>query len=211
MTDRFVFDEETHTYTLDGKILPSITQAISAAGLVDANWYTALGRFRGSAVHSATQLHDEDDLDESSLDEVYGFEPGELEAYLEQWRKFREDYEFEPTLIEKPLFHHVHLYAGKPDRAGFVKFNGRRTKCVVEIKTGASIGATREQTAAQVNLLEGSATFTRFELRVTQERYKLTEHPLRELGRDFASFLACVNVAKRQYELFGKIRENGGR
>lgn len=225
-TDAFTFDEATHCYRLNGQVLPSITQSIAAAGLIDTEWYTQRGRERGVAVHDATMMDDEAEngdyeLDEESLDDVCGddgiplFSPGELLSYVEGWRAFRRAYEFEPTLIEEPLYHKVHLFAGRIDRAGFIKHNRRRTKCVVEIKTGASVGATAEQTAAQVHLLENPPSWSRFEVRVMKEgKYKLSEFGLRDLPRDFGSFLSTVQVARRQIELFGKIREqisNGGR
>lgn len=213
-TDAFTFDEEKHEYRLNGVVLPSITQSIAAAGLIDTEWYSELGRWRGTQVHTATQMDDEDELDEDSLDGVYGFVPGELFSYLEQWRTFRETYEFEPTLIEELMYHAVHLYGGRIDRAGTIKHNQHRTKCVVEIKTGASVGATAEQTAAQVHLLENPPAWRRFELRVQQGKSKLSEFELKRLGRDFNSFLGCVNVARRQIELFGKMRDQihkGGR
>ena len=212
-TDAFTFDEESHVYRLNGVILPSITQAIAAAGLVDTEWMTELGRWRGTQVHTATQMDDEDELDEDSLDDVYGFAPGEMVSYLEGWRQFRKDYEFVPTLIEEPLYHKAHLYAGRIDRAGTMMYNRRKTKAISEIKTGASVGATAEQTAGQAHLLENPPSWTRFEVRLMRDgKYKLTEFPLKNLGRDLNSFLGCVNVARRQIELFGKIREqiNGG-
>jgi hypothetical protein len=204
----FTFDEETHIYRLNGVVLPSITQSLCAAGLIDTEFYTDTGRWRGTQVHTATQLDDEEELDEESLEEVYGFALGELLSYLSGWRQFRKDYEFVPTLIEEPMYSATHLYAGRIDRAGEITLNGRRKAAVPEIKTGASVGATAEQTAAQVNLLENPPSWSRFEVRLFRNgKYKLTEFPARTLGRDFASFLACVTVCTRQIELFGKMRD----
>ena len=76
------FNEETHEYRLDGVILPSATQIISAMIPTSASkFYTEAGRERGTAVHLACELYDAGELDETALDP-------RLVPYLSGWKKF---------------------------------------------------------------------------------------------------------------------------
>ena len=59
---RVQFDEATHTYTLDGVELPSVTHiirylAVDKANNADPNM-ALIARERGSAVHEATVMYD---------------------------------------------------------------------------------------------------------------------------------------------------------
>lgn len=110
------FDEGLHEYRLDGRRLPSVTQLL--APLVDYSMVpkAALERAQqlGTAVHRMTELHDNDDLDEESLSD-------ELRPYLEGWKKFRAECQFEPVTIEHRMSHPTLRFAGTSDRTGAVK------------------------------------------------------------------------------------------
>ena len=62
-----LFDERTHTYSLDGNVLINVTDVLEAAGLIDYSWIPPATRQmaldRGRAVHQATAFDDEGDLD----------------------------------------------------------------------------------------------------------------------------------------------------
>jgi len=49
------FDADTHQYTLDGRVILSVTQRIQQAGLLGSAspWYTPKAAERGTAVHLA--------------------------------------------------------------------------------------------------------------------------------------------------------------
>jgi len=49
------FDSDTHQYTLDGRVVPSVTQRIARAGLLGSapTWHTPEAAERGTAVHLA--------------------------------------------------------------------------------------------------------------------------------------------------------------
>lgn len=110
------FDEAAHEYRLDGKRLPSVTQVL--APLVDFSMVPkdVLERAQalGTAVHRMTELYDNDDLDEESLSD-------ELRPYLDGWKKFRAECQFEPVTIEHRMSHPVYRYAGTSDRTGVIK------------------------------------------------------------------------------------------
>jgi hypothetical protein len=80
---QLLFDEETHTYRLGGRVLPGVTRIIEPLRSWEGVPLDVLERKSalGTAVHMATHFHDKGTLDESSLtDEVRG--------YLEGWRRF---------------------------------------------------------------------------------------------------------------------------
>jgi hypothetical protein len=55
MSSKLQFDPDTHRYTLDGRVIRSVTQRIQRAGLLGsaAAWYTPASADRGTAVHLA--------------------------------------------------------------------------------------------------------------------------------------------------------------
>ena len=114
---RVTFDKETHIYKIDGVVVPSNTQILSETGLVDSSWYTQEGADRGTAVHLACQLHDEDPI---------------VEPYLSAYKKFLAESKFVPELIEVPMANHIHRYGTTIDRTGML--NGRDV--LLELKTG---------------------------------------------------------------------------
>jgi hypothetical protein len=119
------FDEASHTYRVDGKRVPSVTQLL--APLVDYSMVPrdVLERAQqlGTAVHKATELYDLDDLDDDGLSD-------ELRPYLDAWKKFRAETGFEPITVERKLVHPVLRYAGTSDRTGLV----RQRVAVIDLK-----------------------------------------------------------------------------
>jgi len=133
------FDEATHTYARDGKILPSVTQILKATGMIDATYYTDETRQRGEIVALGTELDDRGgtlDEDSPTIQEHMG--------YIRAWRAFRAQFGGEIVAIEKPVHHRFLEYAGTPDR----EMHNRGTNVVGEIKTGSAAKWHRLQTAA---------------------------------------------------------------
>ncbi len=130
-----LLDEETHQYTLDGRRLIGVTEALSILDdryKVDP-WYLQ----RGSALHLATEYHDKGTLDPESVgDDIRGF----FEAYL----KFLRDTGFKPIHSEQRLSHPKYFYAGKIDRIGVL--NGEPV--IIDLKSGQK---------ARVDELQGAA------------------------------------------------------
>ncbi len=131
------FDEKNHIYTLEGRRLISVTQAL---GLVDDRWKADPWYLeRGRLIHLVTEYWDKDELDESTVDD-------RIKPYLDAYIKFRKETDFEPVQIEFPIFHPVYLYAGKPDMKG--PLNGNEV--LIDKKSGAKV---------RVNELQGAAYF----------------------------------------------------
>ena len=128
----FLFDESTHTYTLDGVVIPSVTEICAP---ITAGKYPPVGvvqqaAARGTRVHELCALYDMDALP----DEI----EAELVGYVKAWAAFCRDY--------KPVWRHIELplygspdtglpFAGTLDRIG--EIDGRTR--VVDIKTTASL------------------------------------------------------------------------
>lgn len=122
------FDEATHTYTLDGIQLPSVTEITRFCAYdykSDRPWLAEAAARRGTAVHEACALID------------YGEEPEEtpeIAGYLKAYRRFLADYKPDWQLIEHPMGS-LALdagYAGTLDRFGTLNGN----PAILDIKTG---------------------------------------------------------------------------
>jgi hypothetical protein len=127
-------DEATHTYTLNGRRLISVTQALS---ILDDRWKVdPFYLERGRLIHLATEYYDRDELDFDSLDERIG---GYVNAYI----NFKIETGFIPHLIEHKLYHPRYFYAGRMDRIGSLNSN----EDLLDLKSGEK---------ADVDELQGS-------------------------------------------------------
>ena len=111
------FDEATHTYTLDGKELPSVTHiirylAVDKAKNADPNM-ALIARERGSAVHEATVMYD-------YSGEIPDDFPAEYAPYLEAYVQFVRDYKPGWELIEHQMGNKTLGFAGTLDRFGLI-------------------------------------------------------------------------------------------
>ena len=128
----FLFDEATHTYTLGGVVIPSVTEICAP---ITCGKYPPVGvvqqaAARGTRVHELCALYDMDALP----DEI----EAELVGYVKAWAAFCRDYKPVWTHIELPLYgelDHGQPFAGTIDRIGDI--DGRTR--VVDIKTAASL------------------------------------------------------------------------
>ena len=75
------FDRDTHTYWMGSKQIPSVTTILREAGIISTEWFNEFARDRGSAIHSAIHLYNQEDLNEFALDPI-------IVPYLESWKKF---------------------------------------------------------------------------------------------------------------------------
>jgi hypothetical protein len=121
------FDEAEHAYYLGAVRLPSVTQVIRDAGLIDDTWFTEHARDRGSQVHKACQYLNDDDLHLESLDQ-------ELLPYVIAYQAFLRDTGFRVYRSEQRVVSRRNMYAGTLDIYGLLR---RGVRAVVDIKTGA--------------------------------------------------------------------------
>ena len=126
----FAFDESTHTYTIDGKEVPSVTTVcrfLSYDQKSDKPWLARVAADRGTRVHEACAAID------------YGLYPEETEdisGYLKAYRRFLKDYRPDWEGIEYTVGSAEIGMAGTIDRFGTL-YDGRR--CILDIKTGTQL------------------------------------------------------------------------
>ena len=178
------FDAKTHTYTLAGTELPSVTticRFLAYDYKSDRPWLAEAAARRGTAIHEACALID------------YGEEPEEtpeIAGYLTAYRRFLKDYSPEWQGIERPLGDLRLGFAGTPDRWGTM--GGERV--LVDIKSGSTlrIPALSAQLLGYKALLEGAAFHPSafYGLRLD----KSGVYELRQVEPDFRLFSACLTI-----------------
>lgn len=122
------FIADTHTYHIDGEIIPSVTQLLKGAGLIDDTYYAPGAADAGTYVHQATALDDINELDFDAL-------PPQYKGRCQAWRNFKEEacVTIPPASIERMFYHELWRYAGTCDRAG-AQFGG--ADWILDIKCG---------------------------------------------------------------------------
>lgn len=138
------FDEQTHTYTVGGVRVPSVTEVLKPLQCFDGIAEEVLERKRdlGSRVHAATQFLDEDDLDESSI------EP-DVAPYLRAYTRFLAGTGARVVLNEQRVYSALG-YAGTLDRLVEIK----REQWLIDYKTCLSVPlSVGPQTAAYLRAL----------------------------------------------------------
>lgn len=101
-----IFDPLSHTYTLDGRRVPSVTEIVNSAlpGWKADEFYLQKGR----AMHLACQYLSEKRLDWDSVDP-------EIEPRVRAWEKFLKDSGAVVLETEKAFAHEKYLFAGTRD------------------------------------------------------------------------------------------------
>ena len=191
-----VFDELKHEYRHKGNVVPSVTQILQGAGLIDLSMVKeGVLEYRkqlGTAVHRATELYDNNDLVMEDLDP-------RIKPYLDGWIKFRAEVDFGVEANELRLFHPKYQYAGTLDRVGTIF--GKRS--LVDLKTGLVYASYGAQTAAYKEAYEfehKKKIQARYTLQLKDDgSYKL--EPMNNKN-DWSVFLACLtlNNFKRNYQ-----------
>lgn len=134
------FDPATHTYRLDGRVVPSVTQILDLledwSGVAPEVLEAA--RDFGSNVHAACHLYNQDALDWSSLDPS-------LVPYVEGWARFLDDSGAVVILSEHQVVHRELGYAGTLDV--MAEWSSAR-QALIDIKSGQLPRTVGPQTAA---------------------------------------------------------------
>lgn len=140
------FDEATHTYTVDGRRLPSVTEVARFCAYDYRStqpWLAEAAARRGAAVHEACALMDYGEAPE---------ETPEIAGYLTAYRRFLKDYRPVWELIEYPMGDLLLGYAGTLDRFGTFPDD---LPVLLDIKTGQlHDAALRAQLTGYLNLLK---------------------------------------------------------
>lgn len=139
------FDEQTHIYKLNGKIIPSVTQILSNLSNFSFVSPEVLARKAdiGCKVHKACEWWDKNELDEETLHPI-------ISGYLSGWKKFKKDTRYIPMIWEVLAASEKYLFGGRIDSVGVI--DDKQT--LVDIKTGIKTKSHSLQTAAYQILWE---------------------------------------------------------
>lgn len=177
-------DESTHQYSLDGRRLIGVTEALK---ILDDRWKIDPWYLeRGRLIHLATEYYDRDELDESTIDE-------RIRPYLDAYVKFRKNTDFEPIYIEQLLYHPQYFYAGKPDRIGPLY----KHHVLIDLKSGAKSKIDELQDVAYWELcrVNDIPVNKLFDLYLKENgTYKL--EPVERPRNLLPVFLACVTAVR---------------
>jgi hypothetical protein len=186
------FDEPSHTYRLNGRIVPSVTRLLDSANLISFEGIpqSVLDRKKliGSAVHKACELDDLGVLDETTVADL-------IEPYLVAYRRFKRETDFVPLLIEHRVAEPILGYAGTLDRTGLVRGEPSQLDLKTTVALSPAVGV---QTAAYERALyadesyEGPRNLSRHALQLRNDgtyRFETYKDP-----RDFAVFAALATV-----------------
>lgn len=184
------FDEETHIYKLDGVAIPSVTQAIKGAGLMDLSFVSKelleAKADLGKKIHTTTELYDRNNLDMNKLHPT-------LRGYLNAWIKFEDECQFIPTSIEMMKYHPLYRYAGRIDRIGMMQ----NVLTQVDLKSGVHHPSYAIQSAAYVELCNyGKPKAECIKKRITVYLKEDGTYQLKEYKdeRDIRIFLASLTI-----------------
>lgn len=186
-------DPDTHTYTVEGRIVPGVTSILTKAGLTDFSMVHPVllerKRRQGTLAHLVTEYDDLGILDEATVSP-------DLLPFLEAWRKFKADYSFEPQEIELPVYSSKYRYAGTLDRVGVLEGD----QVLIDIKTSSQVDlmAVGPQTAAYENgykewaAIDKRKKFKRYVVKLTPEgEYRLIPC---ENKNDFSVFIHALSL-----------------
>jgi hypothetical protein len=187
------FDNQTHTYSVNGDVLPSVTQVLKHAGLVSyaqiPQGVLAKASHRGRWVHAKCQAID-DGLDLPGMPE--GYQPW-VDAYL----RFRRETGFILELNEFRSYHRKLLYAGTMDRTCILPLMGQ-SRWLIDFKTGIYLDGHRYQLAAYAALLREPRLYKRAILQLCGDgSYKLHPHNRGDFDRDFGVFRSALHEMRK--------------
>lgn len=181
------FDADIHAYHLNGVRLPSVTQVLFEAGLVDTAWYTDEARLRGTYVHAALALDHEGELDDDTLDPA-------LAPYVTAWREYKRDAAIQVLSYEQPVCDPERGYAGTYDV--IVTDATVMPPLLIDVKSGEPEPWAELQTAAYARAVKATdlPVLRRAALWLRDDgTYRLIRHTDRN---DERLFLACLEIVQ---------------
>lgn len=188
-SDRLDFDAESHTYRLDNKRLPSVTEIIKPL----QNWANipkdtlAYACAKGLATHAAIELWNNNDLDIDSLDPV-------IVPRFEAWLNFLADKKPQILGFEEPMYSRIYHYAGTPDLWIYIDDE----YWLLDIKPNSLFKWYPIQLVGYQQLLKEELDIPitrRATLQLMDNgKYKLTPYTQKEDAKDMSTFLSCLHL-----------------
>jgi hypothetical protein len=181
------FEPKGHIYQSDeGEVLPSVTTIIKDSLKIYQykSYGPSVAATRGTYVHLACQMYDENDLDESTIDPV-------VAPYLESYKLALKKYGINVEANELMRYHPTLKFAGSIDKV--VMLDGKRT--IIDIKTGKEECWHKWQTGAYAELLKAElGPLERADLYIKPDSFYLARHTCATDARDFRLLRAEINI-----------------
>lgn len=181
MTSTIDFDESTHIYSRQGIAIPSVTQLIKEAGLIDARFYTDWSADFGKYLHLACHYLALGKLDWKSLD-------ANLFDHVRSFDRFLGESGFTVTGSEIRVFNQNLWVAGTFDLIG--TFGG--DTAIIDIKTNSIPVWAGVQTAGYAVCSPDIVAPRRFGLSLTKTGWNLREF---SDVTDYDVFMACCSIS----------------
>ncbi len=190
----FTYDESTHTYTLDGKVIPSVTQIIEEVipgGWKADDWYLQ----RGRAVHACASL--------IASGIPFKHDP-RITGQVSALRSFFEIVKPQVVEIEKAMGSAAYVFAGTPDLYGkisgvwsIVDWKGSMDVERVGLQLGGYSILVKENRGLEINIGYG--------VEIRQDgTFKMSEAiNLRKARREFSALRTVYGIRQRM-GLIGK-------
>lgn len=186
------FEPGPHTYRVDGRVVPSVTQLLDKFGRFAGVPESVLeaARSRGTYAHALCEAKDLDDLDEARV-------PDEYRGYLAAWQSFLSSHRPNWEAIEERGYSQALHVAGTLDRRGTLEKWGPKQKVILDIKTGEQAHPVfgLQLAAYRAIVMERDAAYAlarRITVQLANDgRFKLTEWTAPD---DFAVFAALARV-----------------
>ncbi len=180
------FDEATHTYTVEGRRLPSVTEILAPIrtdfSAVDPA-VLEVARTRGVAIDRMIELHESGALDYSSV-------TPEMAAYLEVWEKIKTDTGLKVMEVQERVANPHYGYAGTLDLR--VHMFGKVS--IVDVKcTASGVPGVGPQTAAYAKGDHGIPRFALYLRPNASGKIVGRLDPLTDRN-DWNVFLACLTI-----------------
>lgn len=198
------FDAESHTYTVGGKVLDSVTQILKPLSAAEYRGVSAdvLDRAAqlGKAVHAVIELDNKRVLDVDALDPL-------LVPYYGHWRQFLAQSGFKPLLSEEKLHSLRYGYAGALDLFGTLNgeaalIDAKRTVKVPRLAGPQTAGYEILLRERRPDLIDaacsgpGNGRVHRYALHLTPDRWQLVPFKDPNDQRVFLSALTLHNWSK---------------
>jgi hypothetical protein len=193
-------DGATHTYYVDGQVVPGVTNTLKAAKIVDYSMISQdvlqAAAWRGTLVHRALHWWALGTLDMDSLDPV-------IAGYVAAGIRFHEESRFEIANVEQMVYEPTYGYAGTFDLDGLIG----NDLWLVDYKTGLILPGHALQLAAYLNCRRSPRRYRYAVVKLNADgTYRV--HEAGQSGvlghanfhRDLEIFLAALACAKWRLE-----------
>lgn len=156
--ERISFDPESHSYTLDGQEVPSVTRVLDGEGLSGSPFWTEADRRRGTAVHLIANLIGKTTVVGNTAEEIVNnslWDPASTAPVLVPYgyavAQFYRDTGLKPVYIERPVASARFGVCGTLDGFGIM---GNGDSLLWDFKSGQPQESAWVQTALYAMCLE---------------------------------------------------------